>query len=158
MTDAPTESVTENTPVVSLVRARRHLIVTTPWMIFFSAAYAYSVFWAVGFIVESLVARETYYQLRDAVFTPAPLIAWWFLGVFTPAWFFFCCYGFWVRRAPKGKPLPPFIDRLFTATLVLMPWWWLMLLVKNPRLVLRNYRRRFLGETPYFMDDPGESS
>ena len=141
------------TPEVSLERARRHLIVTTPWMLFFSAAYAYSVFWAAGFVVESIVDRATSYQLRDALVAPAPLVAWWLLGVFLPAWFFFCCYGYWLRRAPRGKALPPAIDRLLTATLVLMPWWWLMLLVRNPRLVLRNYRRRFLGETQYFMDE-----
>jgi hypothetical protein len=151
--DKPAAASAAKKPMVSSRRAWRHLLGSTPWMLFFSAAYAYSFFWAFGFVFEQMVDRATYFRVRDQLVQWPVLLTFWFAGVFAPSWFFFSLYGFWLRMAKDGKTLPGWVDRLLSITLLVMPWWWLMLLVRDPRVVLRGYKRRFLGEAQYFMDE-----
>jgi len=146
----------DGSPVVTNGRAWRHLLVSTPWLLFYTAAYAYSLFWIGGFLAEMTLSRSTYYALRAATFRWDVLLAYWLGGIFLPTWFVFSFYGFWLRQAQPGHALPSWLERTLAwgvPMLLLLPWWWPVFLVRDPRLVLRNYRRRFLGETLFYMDE-----
>ena len=139
---------------VTRKRAWKHLLGTTPWVVFFSGCFAYTILWVGLFFIKLGVERPQYYQIEQWVWSPEHYLPIWFIGFFLPVWFFFSLYGFWVRMAgPDRRTMPTPVEWLLLVTLTIFPWWWLMLAVKNPRIVFRNYRRRFLGETQYFMDD-----
>jgi hypothetical protein len=137
----------------SRARARRHLLITTIPAALFTAAYAGTIYWMVDLFVWEAASRPTYYAWRDATRNGAFLGAFWFLGNFLPVWLTFSFYGYWLRLSGYEGPSPRSLDALILACVVLMPWFWIAAAVRSPQAVLRNYKRRFRGETLYFMGE-----
>lgn len=134
-------------------RALRHLALTTIPVALFSAAYAGTALWAVDAVIREAAAREAFYQWREATANASFIAAFWLLGNFAPVWICFSWYGFWLRPGGYDAATPRRLEGFLSACLWLMPWLWPVAIARDPRAVLRNYKRRFRGETPYFMGE-----
>lgn len=136
-------------------RAWRHLLMTTVPVALYTAAYAGTLYWFATFLLGEVASAAVAHRWSEATLRWQVLGAWWFLGCFLPVWVVFSCYGFWLRPGGYDAPLPRALEWLLAACVVALPWFWPVRFVHHPRMVLRNYRRRFRGETLDFMEEKG---
>jgi hypothetical protein len=133
----------------------KHLVVTTIPLAFYTAAYAGTLYWFATFLVGEVAGGAAERAWSEATLSVGRVGLWWAIGVFLPVWVIFSWYGWWLRVNGYDGALPRVFYALLSFTITALPWFWPVLAVRHPRLVLRNYARRFRGETLAFMDEQG---